>query len=106
MRYFNLLLEIICLKIYWREMKTYQFRFNNGTKTSAILIWLLIFSFFFMLISISMLFKVASKRRSGEIITLDKDGFTSTCFGSVLFSDITAIKIPAREISLLGGEKL
>jgi len=58
-----------------------------------------------MFISINRLFKTASKRLSPEIITLDKDRFTSACFGSALFSDITAIKIPAREISLLGGPK-
>ena len=52
-----------------------------------------------------MLFKASSKRLSTEIIRFDKDGFTSACFGSVLFSDIIAIKVPAREISLLGGEK-
>ena len=112
-------------------MKTYQFRFNNSTKTSSILlwfftalasitltitillihsethspIWLLLISFPLMLISIKRLFKAASKRLSTEIITLDRDRFTSAYFGSVLFSDINAIKIPAREISLLGGEK-
>ncbi|MGE8430553.1 MAG: hypothetical protein ACN6O7_21945 [Sphingobacterium sp.] len=111
-------------------MKTYQFRFNNSTKTSSILfwfftallsitlsitiflihsepyfpIWLLLISFPLMLISINRLFKVASKRVSTEMITLDKDRFTSACFGSVLFSDITSIQIPASEISLLAGE--
>ncbi len=57
-----------------------------------------------MLLSLNRLFKAASKKLSTEIITLDKDGFTSACFGSVLFSDITSIQIPAREISLLAGE--
>jgi hypothetical protein len=110
-------------------MKTYQFCFNNNNKTLAILFWffttlltitltttivvipseayfpswLLLLSFPLMLISIYRLYKVASKRKSIEIITLNKEGFTSSCFGSVLFSDIRAIKIPAREISLLGG---
>ncbi|REC75442.1 hypothetical protein DRF57_10495 [Chryseobacterium rhizosphaerae] len=51
------------------------------------------------------LFKVASKRQSVEVITLSELGFTSSCFGAVLFSDISSIKIPAREISLLGGHK-
>jgi len=112
-------------------MKTYQFRFNNRNKTSAILLWfftalvsitlsitilvtrsepyfpswLFLISFPFVLISLNMLFKASSKRLSTEIIRFDKNGLTSACFGPVLFSDISAIKIPAREISLLGGEK-
>lgn len=110
-------------------MKTYQFRFNNNKKTVAILLWffstlltitltttilvvpvedyfpnwLLLFTFPLMLLSIYKLYKVASRRQSIEIITINKEGFTSSCFGSVLFSEITSIKIPAREISLLGG---
>lgn len=111
-------------------MKSYQFRFNNRSKTSAILVWfftvllaitltttlflvrpahdlsswLLLILFPFLLIAIYKLFKTASERQSTEIVTLNKDGFTSACFGSVLFSNISAINIPAREISLLGGE--
>lgn len=110
-------------------MNTYQFHFNNNNKTGAILfwffttlltitltaiifvvpaeahfpIWLLVISIPLMAIAIYRLYKLASKRQSIEIITLNKEGFTSSCFGSVLFSDIVAIKIPAREISLLGG---
>ncbi|BAP32642.1 putative FeS-containing Cyanobacterial-specific oxidoreductase [Chryseobacterium sp. StRB126] len=110
-------------------MKTYQFHFNNNKKTAAILLWffstlltitltttilvvpvedyfpnwLLLFTFPLMLLSIYKLYKVASRRQSIEIITVNKEGFTSSCFGAVLFSEITSIKIPAREISLLGG---
>ncbi|MGE8526088.1 hypothetical protein [Chryseobacterium rhizosphaerae] len=112
-------------------MKTYQFRFNNSSKTLTILIWffttlvtitltgtvlvipsgsyfptwLLLISLPLMLMAIYKLFKVASKRQSVEVITLSELGFTSSCFGAVLFSDISSIKIPAREISLLGGHK-
>ncbi len=112
-------------------MKTYQFRFNNSSKSSSILSWfftalisltltitiflihsepyfpswLSLISFPLMLISLNRLFKVASKRLSTEIITLDENGFTSACFGSVLYTDITSIKIPVRDISVLGGKK-
>jgi len=112
-------------------MNTYRFRFNNSNKTSAILIWffttlltitlttsillipsepcfpvwLLLITIPLMLIAIHRLYKVVSGRQSIEIITLSKEGFTSSCFGSVLFSNISSVKIPAREISLLGGEK-
>lgn len=112
-------------------MKTYQFRFNNSSKTVSILIWfftalltitltvsvllmpsesyylswVLVIIIPLMVISIYRLYQLASKRQSIEIITLSKNGFTSSCFGSVLFSDINSVKIPAKEISLLGGEK-
>lgn len=111
------------------HMDTYRFRFNNSKKTATILlwfftalltisltalvlvihsdplfpIWLLLISFPLMLLAIYKLFKVASERQSVETISLGKDGFTSSCFGSVLFSEISSIQVPAREISLLGG---
>lgn len=112
-------------------MKTYQFRFNNSSKTSAILIWffstllmitltfstllipsepyfptwLLLIFLPLMLIVIYKLFRTASERQSTDSVTLNKEGFTSACFGSVLFSNISAINIPVRSISLLGGKK-
>jgi len=108
-------------------MDTYRFRFNNNKKTSTILFWffatlltvtltgvvlvahsdplfpawLLLISFPLMLMAIYKLFKAASERQSIEIVSLSKEGFTSSCFGSALFSEIRAIQIPAREIALL-----
>jgi len=52
------------------------------------------------------LFKVASGMQSTEIVSLSKEGFTSSCFGSVLFSEIHSIRVPVREIGLLGGTQL
>ena len=110
-------------------MNTYRFRFNNSKKTSTILlcffatlltvtltitillahplfpIWLLLIFLPLMLIAIYRLFKVISERQSAEIVSLGKEGFTSSCFGSVLFSEIRSIQIPAREIALLGGKQ-
>jgi len=111
-------------------MGTYQFRFNNSNKTSSILIWffttlltitltctilvipsvvyfstwLLLLSFPLLFLSIYKLFKTTSERQSTDLITLNKEGFRSLCFGSVLYSSISAINIPARSISLLGGK--
>lgn len=110
-------------------MNTYRFRFNNSKKTSTILFWffttlltipltatgllkhsqalfppwLLLISLPLMLVAIYKLFKVASKRQSTEIVSLSKEGFTSFCFGSTLFSEIRSIRVPVREIGLLGG---
>jgi len=110
-------------------MNTYRFHFNNSKKTLTILFWffttlltvsltvivlvihseplfpawLLLISLPLMLMSIYRLFKVASKRQSTEIVSLSKEGFTSSCFGSVLFSEIHSIRVPVREIGLLGG---
>lgn len=110
-------------------MNTYRFRFNNSKKSSTILFWffttlltvtltttvllahshplfpawLLLISLPLMLMAIYRLFKVASERRSEEIVSLSKEGFTSSCFGSVLFSEIHSIQVPVREIGLLGG---
>ena len=112
-------------------MNTYRFRFNNSKRTSAILFWffttlltiplttivllshsdplfpswLLLISVPLMLVAIYRLFMVASKRQSTEIISLSKEGFTSSCFGAVLFSEIRSVQIPAREIALLGGKQ-
>lgn len=112
-------------------MKTYQFSYNNSNKTSTILIWFfttmlaltltgailimpkgqyfprwsLLISIPLMVLAIYKLFKAASQRQSTEIITITKDGFISSSFGSVLFSDISYIKISVHEISLLGGKK-
>jgi hypothetical protein len=113
-------------------MNTYRFHFNNGKKTSTFLFWyfttlltipltaivllvhpdplfpawLLLISIPLMLMSIYRLFKVASKRKSAEIVSLGKEGFTSSCFGSVLFSEIHTIRIPLRQIGLMGGLQL
>lgn len=110
-------------------MNTYRFRFNNSRKTSTILFWffttlltitltttvllthshplfpawLLLISLPLMLMAIYRLFKVVSERKSAEIISLSKEGFTSSCFGSVLFSEIHSIRVPVRQIGLLGG---
>ncbi|SIN64159.1 hypothetical protein [Chitinophaga niabensis] len=110
-------------------MNSYRFRFNNSRKTSTILFWffttlltvsltttvllahshplfpawLLLISLPLMFMAIYRLFKVASERQSAEIVSLNKEGFTSSCFGSVLFSEIHAIRVPVREIGLLGG---
>lgn len=110
---------------------TYRFRFNNGKKTLTILFWffstllavaltavvlvvhseplfppwLLMISFPLMLMAIYRLFKAASETHSTEIVSLSKEGFNSSCFGSVLFSEIRSIQIPAREIALLGGRQ-
>lgn len=110
-------------------MNTYRFHFNKGKKTSAILFWLftalltipltaivllvpqdpilptwlLLISLPLMLIAIYRLFKASSERKSTEIISLSKEGFTSACFGSVLFSEIHFIWVPVKEIGLLGA---
>lgn len=110
-------------------MNTYRFRFNNSKKTSTILFWffvtlltipltttillthshplfpawLLLIFLPLMLVAIYKLFKVAPARRSTEIVSLSKEGFTSSCFGAVLFSEIHSIRIPVRQIGLLGG---
>lgn len=110
-------------------MNTYRFRFNNSKKTSAILFWffatlltvsltaigllphpvfpswLLPVSLPMVLVAVYRLYKAASDRQSTEIISLSKDGFASFCFGLVLFSEIRSIRIPAREIALLGGKQ-
>lgn len=110
-------------------MNTYHFHFNNGKKTSTILFWffatlltvsltgativllpnplfpawLLFISFPLMLIAIYRLFKVATNRRSSDIISLSQKGVISSCFGEVLFSEIQSIQVPVREIGLLDG---
>jgi len=112
-------------------MNTYRFRFNNSKKTSTILFWfftmlltvsltaivlvlhsdplfppwLLLISLPLMIISIYRLYKAASERQSTETISLSEEGFTSSCFGSVLFSEIRSIQIPAKQIALLGGKQ-
>lgn len=111
-------------------MKTFQFRFNNSKNASSILIWffttlltititgtilvipsvpylptwLLLICIPLLFFAIYKLFKTNNLRQSTDIITLYKEGFTSSCFGSVLFSNISAINIPAKSISLLGGK--
>ena len=113
-------------------MNTYRFRFNNSKKTSTILFWffttlltipltaivllahshpifpawLLLISLPLMLAAIFRLFKVVSQRQSTEIVSLSKEGFTSSCFGSALFSEIRSIRVPVKEIGLLGGTQL
>lgn len=110
-------------------MNTYHFHFNNGKKNATILFWffttlltialtaivllvpqdplfppwLLLILLPLMFMAIYRLFKAASKRRLGEIVSLSKEGFTSSCFGSVLFSEIHSIQVPVRQIGLLGG---
>ena len=115
-------------------MKTYRFHFNNSQKSSTILFWffstlltvsltvltivlpshpnplfptwLLLISLPLMLIAIYRLFKVVSERKSTDIVSLSEEGFTSSCFGSVLFLEIHSIRVPVREIGLLGGLQL
>ncbi|RQO64823.1 hypothetical protein DBR43_31580 [Pedobacter sp. KBW06] len=110
-------------------MNTYQFRFNNNKKNSTILFWffaalltiplttigflmrsqplyppwLLLVLLPLTLVSIYKLLKLASAKKSMEIISLNKDGFTSLCFGPALFSEIHSIRVPVRQIGLLGG---
>lgn len=112
-------------------MNTYRFHFNNGKKDSTILFWFFttlltialtatvlllhpdpLFPAWLLLILLPLMFmgiyrlvKVASKRRSGEIVSLSKEGFTSSCFGSVLFSEIHSIQVPVKQIGLLGGRQ-
>ncbi|KIO78713.1 hypothetical protein TH53_02200 [Pedobacter lusitanus] len=112
-------------------MNTYRFRFNNSKKTLTILFWffaalltisltiivivipsdplfpawLLLISLPLMLTAIYRFFKAASERQSTEVVSLNEDGFTSSCFGSALYSDMRSIQIPAREIALLGGKQ-
>ena len=112
-------------------MHIYRFRFNNSKKTSILLFWfftilltipltgitivllpdshplfpagLLLILLPLTLIAIYNLFKLAPRRRSAEIISLSNEGFSSSCYGSVLFSEINCIWVPVREIGLLGG---
>lgn len=112
-------------------MDTFSFRFDNGQKTSTILFWffttlltipttaiillihpdpffptwLLLISLPLMLVAIYKLFKVASERQSTETVSLSKEGFTSSCFGTALFSDIRSIQIPAQQMDLLWGRQ-
>ena len=111
-------------------MNTYRFSFNNSKKSPAILFWffatlltvsltavillvhadplfpawLLLISLPLMLLSIYKLFKGAFERKSTDIVSLTKEGFTSSCFGSALFSEVRSIQIPARDIAWLGGK--
>ncbi|SHE40497.1 hypothetical protein [Pedobacter caeni] len=115
-------------------MNTYRFRFNNGQKNSTVLfwffttlftipltfstiilqedpkplfpVWLLLIFVPLMLVAIYKLFKTASERKSTETISVSKEGFTSSCFGSVLFSEIRSIKVPVREMGVFGGRQL
>lgn len=113
-------------------MHTYSFRFNNSKKQTAILFWffttlltipltatilvahsnpffpswLTLITFPLLLMGIYKLFKVASQRLSTEIISLSKEGFSSSCFGPVLFSEIHAIQVPVREMGLFRGLKI
>ncbi|MBB6235846.1 hypothetical protein HDC90_000446 [Pedobacter sp. AK013] len=112
-------------------MHIYRFRFNNSKKNSILLFWfftalltipltgttivllpdlhplfpawLLLILLPLTLIAIYNLVKLASRRQSAEIISLSNEGFSSSCFGSVLFSEINCIRVPVREIRLLGG---
>ncbi|HAY3551250.1 hypothetical protein KRE40_12145 [Elizabethkingia meningoseptica] len=112
-------------------MNTFRFRFNNGKKTSTILfwffatllavslasvtivllpdsrsifpVWLLLIFFPLMLVAIYRLFKATTEKRSNETISFSEKGFTSSCFGAVLFSEIHSIRVPVKEIGLLGG---
>ncbi|WP_161662289.1 hypothetical protein [Pedobacter sp. V48] len=111
-------------------MNSYRFSFNNSKRTSTILfwffitlltipltaivllahpllpVWLLLISFPLMLVAIYKLFKTVSERQSTEIVLLSEAGFTSSCFGSVLFSEIYSIRVPVRQMGLLGGIQL
>ncbi|WP_316818679.1 hypothetical protein [Pedobacter nyackensis] len=113
-------------------MNTYHFNFNNSKKSATILgwffttlltialtatvllvhsdpffpTWLLLISLPLMFVAIYRLFKASSERQSREIVSLSKDGFISSRFGSVLFSEIQSILVPVKEIGLLGGLQL
>ncbi|MCZ4244214.1 hypothetical protein [Pedobacter punctiformis] len=112
-------------------MKIYRFRFNNSKKTLPILFWffatlitisltiilftvsdplfpswLLLISIPLMFIAIYKLFKTTSARKSTEVISLNEEGFKSSCFGSILFYEIHNIRVPIMEIGLLGGAQL
>lgn len=56
-----------------------------------------------MVIAIYQTIKKSCDRQSTETILLNDEGFSSSCFGPVLFTDIYAIQVSARDISLLGG---
>ena len=55
-----------------------------------------------MLVAIYRFLKVVSERQSTEVVSLSKEGFTSFYSGSALFSEIRSIRVPVREIGLLG----
>ncbi|WP_157262990.1 hypothetical protein [Pedobacter steynii] len=65
--------------------------------------WLLLIFLPLTLVAIYQLFKVASERKSTEIISVSKEGFTSLYFGSVLFSEIHSIRVPIWQMALFGG---
>lgn len=106
-------------------MNQYHFRFNSGKKSLTITLWffatlltitctllavftpiipwLLPISIPLMGIAIYQLIKKSRERQSTETISLNDEGFTSTCFGTILFTEICTIQVSARDISLLGG---
>nr|WP_121272870.1 hypothetical protein [Pedobacter schmidteae] len=106
-------------------MNQYHFRFNSGKKSLPIILWffatllaiacnllaaftpiipwLLALSFPLMGIAIYQLIKKSRERQSTETISLHPEGFSSTCFGSILFTEISTIRLSVRDISLLGG---
>lgn len=106
-------------------MNQYHFRFNNGQKSSTIIFWLsatlltiactlfavfipispwlLLTSFPLLILAIYQLIKKSNERQSVETISLNNEGFNSSCFGAVLFAEICTIRVSARDISLLGG---
>lgn len=112
-------------------MNTYHFRFNNSRKSLTILLWffvtlltvtltvsvlvvrsnrhlpgwLLLISLPLMIIAIYRLVVAASQRQSEDTVTFSKEGFTSACFGDALYAEIRSIQVPARQISLLGGQQ-
>ena len=109
-------------------MNTYRFGFNNGQKTSTLLLWfftllitvslnllfvftpilpgwLLFISLPSMLVAIYRFGKVFGERQGTEVVSLNKEGFNSFFFGTVLYSEIRSIQVPVNEISFLGGQQ-
>jgi len=106
-------------------MNQYHFRFNNGKKSSTIVFWLFatllsitfalftvfisispwlsLISFPLMVLAIYQLIKKSGERQATETISLNKEGFSSSFFGAVLFAEICTIRVSAKDISLLGG---
>jgi hypothetical protein len=108
-----------------QHMNQFHFRFNNGKKSSTLIFWffvalltvactlfalfkpispwLLLISFPVMIIAIYQLIRKNGARQSTETISLNDEGFISSHFGPILFTEICTIQVSARDISLLGG---
>lgn len=58
-----------------------------------------------MLVAIYRFGKVFGERQGTEVVSLNKEGFNSFFFGTVLYSEIRSIQVPVNEISFLGGQQ-